>query len=76
VINVRGKEGGVWVGWLSGGGRRFRGLGWGSKFFVDRGGACLEEVGELGFRVFDGQVSRGFGSWQNGMGGWQERLGG
>jgi hypothetical protein len=54
---VRGKESGVSVGWLSGGGKRFRGLGWGSEFFVSRGGACVEEVGKLGFRVFDGLVS-------------------
>lgn len=75
MVDVRGNESGVRVGRLSGGGRRFRGLGWGSKFFVDRRGACLEEVGELGFRVFDGWVGRGFGSWQNRMGGWQERFG-
>jgi hypothetical protein len=42
---------------LSGGGRRFRDLGWGGKVFVDRGRACVEEVGKLGFRVFDRLVS-------------------
>jgi hypothetical protein len=76
VVDVGGKESGVRVGRLSGGGRRFRGFGWRSKFFVDRRGACLKEVGELRFRVFDGRVGRGFGSWQNRMGGWQERLSG
>jgi hypothetical protein len=57
VVDVRGKESGIRVGRLSGGGRRFRGLGWGGKFFVDRRGACIEEVGELGIRVLDGRVS-------------------
>lgn len=45
---------GVGVGRLGGSGRRLRDRGRGSEFFVDKGGACVEEVRKLGFRMFDG----------------------